>query len=539
MTYQIVKTDGTILVELGDGLVDRGSSSITFIGKNAVNFGQAQNSNMLHMLENFAYTIPPANPLDGQLWYDTENSALNVYNGYWQPLSTMVRDSVAPSSYGQGGMWFNTATNQLNVKNGNGFVTIGPDAVAGFGTTRMESLSVRDTYNTDHAVIQCILNGEVVAMISGDEFIVSSNTPIAGFSQIGRGLTLKSYLSGGVSILGKSSQATYANKILAEDGISLISASTATMSTTLVQRDPSGNSKINKLTVSTLASPSNTGVLNGIWSVDTSLVPTQSSGITLGTSILPWSSINGRNIVATSINSTNVTATAMTGTTVTFSNLRSPVNNTNITTIDADPSLAAASDSTLATQKAIKSYIDQAISQALAAVAVTDTSLQNQITAFGYPIPAGTIFYTASPSVPTGFIEANGAVVEKDRYPALYAALGGNNSPYGQSGASFTLPDLRGVFVRGLDNGAGRDPENRTIGSTQQSAIGSHSHLFPGDDQLTFANGTAGWANRSAGSFPYDARSVYGGGGQLWQTTDTGGSETRPLNVALLAIIKF
>ena len=66
MTYQIVKTDGTILVELGDGLVDRTSSSITFIGKNVVNFGQSQNSDLLHILENFAYSIPPANPLKGQ-----------------------------------------------------------------------------------------------------------------------------------------------------------------------------------------------------------------------------------------------------------------------------------------------------------------------------------------------------------------------------------------------------------------------------------------------------------------------------------------
>lgn len=539
MTYQIVKTDGTILVELGDGLVDRGTSSITFIGKNAVNFGQAQNSNLLHMLENFAYSVPPANPLTGQLWYDTENSTLNVYNGYWQTLSTMIRDSVAPTSYGQGGMWFNTATNQLNVKNGNGFVTIGPDAVAGFATTRMESASVRDTYDTDHAVIQCVLNGEVVAIISGDEFIVSSNTPIAGFSQIGRGLTLKSYLSGSVSILGKSSQSAYANTLLAEDGTSKIPASSSVVNNTVVQRDSSGNTKLNKLTVTTLASASNAGVLNGIWSVDTSLIPTQSTGITLGTSVLPWSSINGKNVVATSVNSTNITATAMTATSVTFTNLHSSVNNTNITTIDADPALAAASDSTLATQKAIKSYIDQAVAAALATTSATDTSLQNQITAFGYPIPAGTVFHTASPTVPSGFLAANGAVVAKDQYPALYAALGGTNSPYGQSGAVFTLPDLRGVFVRGLDNGAGRDPESRSIGSIQQSALGTHSHLFPGDDQLTFANGTAGWTSRTAGQFPYDAKSNYGGGGQLWQTTDTGASESRPLNIALLAIIKY
>jgi hypothetical protein len=94
-----------------------------------------------------------------------------------------------------------------------------------------------------------------------------------------------------------------------------------------------------------------------------------------------------------------------------------------------------------------------------------------------------------------------------------------------------------------------------------------HNHLFPGDDQLSFASGYAGWSARSNGGFPYDARSVYGGGAQIWLTSDavtglsvstsiadsathahgislsgltssTGGAETRPRNVALTPIIK-
>ena len=539
MTYQIVKTDGTILVELGDGLVDRTSSSITFIGKNVVNFGQSQNSDLLHILENFAYSIPPANPLKGQLWYDTSNSSLKVYNGYWQSLSTMVSDSVAPASYGQGGMWFNTATNQLNVKNGNSFVTIGPDAVSGFGTTRMTSVSVRDTYNDDHPVIQCIINGEVVAIISSVAFNVSSNTPIAGFSQIGRGLTLKNYNSLDVTMLGNSSQATYAYKLLDETGSAQLSASTATMTSTIVQRDSSGSTKLNKLTVNTLISPAGSGVLNGVWSVDTSLIPSQSSGISLGTNIFPWGSITGKNISATSVNSTNITVTAMTATSVMFSKLVNTVNTTTITSVDADPNLAAASDSSLATQKAIKSYIDSEVQKALTNFASTSTSLQNQINSFGYPIPAGTVFHTAGTTVPAGYLAANGAIVGKDQYPALYTALGGTNTPYGQSGSTFTLPDLRGLFIRGLDSEAGVDPDTRTSGSIQQSALGSHNHIFPGDDQLSYASGVAGWTNRTVGTFNYDANSRLSGGGQLWKTADTGVSETRPINISLMAIIKY
>lgn len=54
------------------------------------------------------------------------------------------------------------------------------------------------------------------------------------------------------------------------------------------------------------------------------------------------------------------------------------------------------------------------------------------------------------------------------------------------------------------------------------SSQGSHSHVFPGDDQLSFANGVGGWSADSVASFGYDARSVTGGGGQLWKTTAAG-----------------
>jgi hypothetical protein len=54
------------------------------------------------------------------------------------------------------------------------------------------------------------------------------------------------------------------------------------------------------------------------------------------------------------------------------------------------------------------------------------------------------------------------------------------------------------------------------------SSGGTHSHVFPGDDQLSFANGQGGWIADSVASFGYDARSVTGGGGQLWKTTSAG-----------------
>ncbi len=59
MAYEIRKSDGTVLLDLETGFVDAGSSSITFIGKNVSNFGEYQNNNFLHLLENFSANTPP------------------------------------------------------------------------------------------------------------------------------------------------------------------------------------------------------------------------------------------------------------------------------------------------------------------------------------------------------------------------------------------------------------------------------------------------------------------------------------------------
>ena len=58
----------------------------------------------------------------------------------------------------------------------------------------------------------------------------------------------------------------------------------------------------------------------------------------------------------------------------------------------------------------------------------------------------------------------------------------------------------------------------------------THSHVMPGDDQLTFANGRAGWSNRSAGSYPYDANSSTNGAGHMWLTSDNTHTHSHNVN---------
>ena len=76
MAYQITKSDGTLLLQLADGFTDSVSSSITFVGKNVSKFGEIQNNDFLHLLENFANTTEPANKLTGQLWFDKSSNVL-------------------------------------------------------------------------------------------------------------------------------------------------------------------------------------------------------------------------------------------------------------------------------------------------------------------------------------------------------------------------------------------------------------------------------------------------------------------------------
>jgi phage-related tail fiber protein len=113
----------------------------------------------------------------------------------------------------------------------------------------------------------------------------------------------------------------------------------------------------------------------------------------------------------------------------------------------------------------------------------------------------------------------------------LFAAIG-TSFGAGDGSTTFNVPDLRGQFVRGWDNGRGLDP-SRVFGSAQTDAFKAHSHLYS-YSHTPNVNTIAGMTI---------------GGGALWvanletsgvfNTGDTGGTETRPRNVAMSAIIKF
>lgn len=132
MSYELNKTDGTTILQLDDGIVDSVSASIKFVGRNVVNYGEIQNENFLHMLENFANNSAPDFPIRGQLWFDASDATLRLklYDGVvWRQVPTIEYNS---TSTGQtiGDLWFSTTQGQLFVKTGSGHILIGPNSNA-------------------------------------------------------------------------------------------------------------------------------------------------------------------------------------------------------------------------------------------------------------------------------------------------------------------------------------------------------------------------------------------------------------------------
>lgn len=139
-------------------------------------------------------------------------------------------------------------------------------------------------------------------------------------------------------------------------------------------------------------------------------------------------------------------------------------------------------------------------------------------------LPAGVVAHFARNTAPTGWLKANGAAVSRATYATLFAAIG-TTFGAGDGATTFQLPDLRGEFVRGWDDGRSAD-SGRGFGSFQADELRSHSHRFKIG------------ADSSAGSNDESASTDVGGWEGGWIEA-TGGAETRPRNVALLACIKF
>jgi hypothetical protein len=187
------------------------------LGKNYVGYGETQNENFIHLLENFANTSAPVRPLEGQSWYDTSSKTLKIYTGAsWVPVNSAIvsenepasQTGEASSAIGNGVIWFKTSTKQLFLYNNESWNLIGPNGIEGFGITDIKAQLLQDTGAVDRPVLVAIVDDTPVAIFSKDSFTISASTPVAGFEQLNSGITLSASSSITGNLIGNSSTAS-------------------------------------------------------------------------------------------------------------------------------------------------------------------------------------------------------------------------------------------------------------------------------------------------------------------------------------------
>lgn len=148
----------------------------------------------------------------------------------------------------------------------------------------------------------------------------------------------------------------------------------------------------------------------------------------------------------------------------------------------------------------------------------------------------GMIYFTSTSTVPTGYLECDGSAISRTTYADLFSVIS-TNYGVGNGSTTFNIPDLRGRFPRIWAHGSTNDPDraSRTnrgdgvtgdyVGTKQADAFKSHTHpiYIYGDDS------SGNYAGRSNGmDYAFAVN-----------TGDTGGNETRPININLMAVIKY
>ena len=179
-------------------------------------------------------------------------------------------------------------------------------------------------------------------------------------------------------------------------------------------------------------------------------------------------------------------------------------------------------------------------------------------------VPSGAVFCLAVATVPSGYLECNGASVSRTTYAALFAVIG---TAYGTaSGSTFNVPDLRGEFIRGFDNGKGTD-SGRSIATAQSDQNEAHTHgagSYTSDTHSmsgnitgiseSFAQGggsCSGVFSKEGGHSMSQTPSGHSDSGACGRavlsdshdhdvsgTSGSSGGESRPRNIAMMYVIK-
>lgn len=196
MAYTVNKTNSSAspnAYTVQDGVVNT-QTDLSFIGKGYAGYGELIAENFLALLENFSNSSAPTKPITGQLWWDSTNSKLQVWNGtsFQTAGGSAPYQSTAPNNLAAGDIWIDSDTGQMYYYNGTASVLVGPPSSTGT-TNGLTFDSILDSDDATQNITKLFNDGNLIAIVSEDTFTPKST--LSGFATITKGITLSTAIS--------------------------------------------------------------------------------------------------------------------------------------------------------------------------------------------------------------------------------------------------------------------------------------------------------------------------------------------------------
>ena len=207
MTYTVKRTNGLNPIVIADNTIDN-STSITLVGRNWSNYGSLLDQNFLQMMENFADATPPANPIAGQLYYNTSLRKLQVFDSVvnsFKSIISVYSNTQAPlAAPVEGDLWLDTFVSNHPVlkcyTNALGWIVVGPPA----GAAQLTSEVLEDAAGNSISVLSMFIQNKRYAILCPNvyqtwaypfrpvEGTPPQQKPIPGFSKVYPGFNINS-----------------------------------------------------------------------------------------------------------------------------------------------------------------------------------------------------------------------------------------------------------------------------------------------------------------------------------------------------------
>jgi hypothetical protein len=226
MAYTILNTNGTVLTTIQDGTINTTSTSLGLPGRNYAGYGQTIDTNFVQMLENFAANTPPPNPIQGQLWFNTNNNTMYVC-----PVTGITSASswLSLNATSSGNTTFGNVTVTGNVSTSN----LSASGTTTSGTLNAGYLTVSNSANLANTVLA---NANVSNILTSTNITTGNATTSGNLTGVwnitggpgGAGATALNFVSGGIQLPSGGTYGIKCDNYMYANGVSIPLAGSVT-----------------------------------------------------------------------------------------------------------------------------------------------------------------------------------------------------------------------------------------------------------------------------------------------------------------------